>query len=88
MNRRELITLLSGTAAWPLSAFAQEAGRKYRIVFLSPLPRNAPNSVALFDELQQFGFVEGQNLTIDHRAVRYGPEADACGQSAQLRPPA
>ncbi len=30
MNRRKFITLLSGTAAWPLSALAQEAGRKYR----------------------------------------------------------
>jgi putative ABC transport system substrate-binding protein len=69
VRRRDFIKVVGGsTVVWPLSALAQEAGRKYRIAFLSPTARNAPNLVALFDELQQFGFVEGQNLTIDHRA--------------------
>jgi putative ABC transport system substrate-binding protein len=68
MRRREFITLLGGAAAgWPLAVRAQEAGRKYRIAYLSPNPRNVPTFVALFDELRQFGFIEGQNLTIDHR---------------------
>jgi putative tryptophan/tyrosine transport system substrate-binding protein len=80
MRRREFITLLSGTAAWPLSALAQELGRKYRIAFLSPNPRNVPSSVALFDELQQFGFIEGQNLTIDHRA--YGQHIELLSKYA------
>ncbi len=80
MNRRKLITLISGAAAWPFSALAQEAGRKYRIIYLSPLPRNAPNSVALFDELQQFGFVQGQNLTVDHRA--YGQHIELLSKYA------
>jgi putative tryptophan/tyrosine transport system substrate-binding protein len=80
MRRREFITLLSGTAAWPLSALAQELGRKYRIAFLSPNPRNVPSSVALFDELQQFGFVEGQNLKIDHRA--YGQHIELLSKYA------
>ena len=30
-------------------------------------PRNSPTIVAMFDELRRFGFIEGQNLTIDWR---------------------
>ena len=83
MRRREFITILGGAAAsWPLAARAQEAGRKYRIAVLGPNPRNSASYSALFDELQQFGFIEGQNLTIDFRTYgqhiellsRYGEE--------------
>jgi putative ABC transport system substrate-binding protein len=68
MRRREFITLLGGATVWPLAARAQEAGRTYRIAALSPSPRGAPTSMALFDGLQRFGFIEGQNLTINWRA--------------------
>ena len=37
-------------------------GRIYRIGGLNNLPRTAPHILALFDELRQVGFVEGQNL--------------------------
>jgi putative ABC transport system substrate-binding protein len=67
MRRRKFITLLGGAAAWPLSARAQQAGRTYRVGGLSVGPRNAPPIVAMFDELRRFGFIEGQNLTIDWR---------------------
>lgn len=81
MRRREFIALLGGAATWPLVARAQEAGRKYRIAYLSPNPRDAPTFVALFDELRQFGFVEGQNLTIDHRA--YGQNIELLSKYAE-----
>ncbi len=69
MKRRKFIGLIAGAAAvWPLATAAQEAGRKYRIAYLSPNPRSAPTFVAFFDALQHYGFVEGQNLTIDFRA--------------------
>ena len=75
MRRREFILLLGGAAAaWPLAASAQQAGRTYRVGGLSDGPRNAPPIVAMFDELRRFGFIEGQNLTIDWRS--YGPRVD------------
>jgi putative tryptophan/tyrosine transport system substrate-binding protein len=66
MRRREFITLVGGaTLAWPLAAHAQEAGRTYRIGGMSPSPRSARYNAAILDELRRFGFIEGQNLTID-----------------------
>ena len=66
MRRRDFITLVGGAAAaLPFSLRAQEAGRTYRVGGISPSPRTAPYIAAIFDELRRFGFVEGQNLTID-----------------------
>jgi putative tryptophan/tyrosine transport system substrate-binding protein len=67
MRRRKFITLLGGAAAWPLAALAQQAGRTYRVGGLSSGPRNSLAIVAMFDELRRFGFIDGQNLTIDWR---------------------
>ena len=65
MKRRTFITLLGGaTAAWPLAARAQEAGRTYRLGFLLPTAWQAPQVEAFFDELQLNGFVEGKNLVV------------------------
>jgi putative tryptophan/tyrosine transport system substrate-binding protein len=75
MKRREFIVLLgSAAASWPLAAQAQEAGRAYRVGGVSIGPRTAPYWLAMFDELRRLGFIEGQNLTIDWRAV--GPNID------------
>jgi putative ABC transport system substrate-binding protein len=65
MTRRRFITLLGGaSAAWPLAARAQEAGRTYRLGFLLPSPRQIPPVDALFDELRLNGFIEGKNLVV------------------------
>ena len=75
MKRRDFITLLGGAvAAWPLELRAQEPGRTYRLGGLTPSPSDAPHYAALFDELRQFGFIEGQNLTIDWRG--YGARTE------------
>jgi ABC-type uncharacterized transport system substrate-binding protein len=74
LKRREFITLVGGAAAWPLAARAQESGRTYRLGGLTPSPRDAPHYAALFGELRQLGFIEGQNLTIDWRGYGLGTE--------------
>jgi putative tryptophan/tyrosine transport system substrate-binding protein len=81
MRRREFIRLLGGAAvAWPFAVGAQEPGRTYRFGLLLPFPRDAPNSLRRIDELRHRGFIEGQNLTIDHRD--FGLHADLISQYA------
>jgi putative tryptophan/tyrosine transport system substrate-binding protein len=71
VRRRDFITLVGGAAvAWPFAALAQQAGRTYRVGGLSSSARNGPPIVAMFDELRRFGFIEGQNLTIEWRSYR------------------
>ena len=68
MRRREFVALMGASVTWPFAALAQEPGRTYRVGGLSSGPRNSPPFVAMFDELRRFGFIEGQNLTIDWRS--------------------
>jgi len=81
IKRREFITLLGGAAAaWPLVARAQQPGQTYRLGGLFPSPREAPQNVAMFEELARSGFIEGQNLTIDWRT--YGQRIELVSQFA------
>ena len=75
LRRRKIIALLGGAMlAWPLAVRGQERGRTYRIGALSPVPRDAPPLIALYDELSWLGFVEGQNLQIDGQGYGLRPE--------------
>ncbi len=71
MNRRDLITLLGGAAAWPVAASAQQAERMRRIGVLWAFGENDPEAKALLSALTQglseFGWIDGHNLRIDVR---------------------
>jgi len=71
MRRREFITLIGGAAAWPFMARAQQT---YRLGVLSGRGRQEPNFVAFFDELQQFGIIEGKNLIVDPSGFGVGQD--------------
>jgi len=70
-KRREFITLLGGTAAWPLAARAQQAGKVHRIGVLETISTtlNVANFYALREGLRQLGYAEGQNLVIEYRSA-------------------
>jgi putative tryptophan/tyrosine transport system substrate-binding protein len=68
MRRREFITLLGSTAAaWPLTARAQPSVPV--IGFLSSLASSDFNLVApaFLEGLNEMGFVDGRNITIEYR---------------------
>src|SRR5262249_44798621 len=75
MNRRALIALAGGAAAWPLVARAQQPG----MPVIGLLDIRSPDSMA--DRLRGFrqglndsGYVEGDNVTILYRWAENRPE--------------
>jgi ABC-type uncharacterized transport system substrate-binding protein len=64
MKRREFVALAVAGVAWPVTARAQQV---YRLGILSGRSRQEPNFLAFFDELRQFGIIEGQHLAVDLR---------------------
>jgi putative ABC transport system substrate-binding protein len=68
MRRRDFIKVIAGSAAtWPLRARAQQVDRVWRVTVIgavSPLPAYLS---AFSEALQQRGWTEGKNLSIDVR---------------------
>jgi ABC-type uncharacterized transport system substrate-binding protein len=66
MRRRDIIVGLA-SALLASGTRAQQAGRVYWVGPLSPLHRDDPPYVALFNELRRRGFIEERNLKVDPR---------------------
>jgi putative ABC transport system substrate-binding protein len=68
MNRRDLITLLGGAAAWPVAARSQQAG--VPVVGLLSSVALAPYLLAAVRKgLGEGGYVEGRNVTIEYHTA-------------------
>jgi putative ABC transport system substrate-binding protein len=82
IQRRELIALIAGTAAWPLAAGAQQPIRSVGVL----VPTRDTDSEyqrrlqTLTDALQQYGWTDGRNISIDIRWA--GPGAEEIQQVA------
>jgi ABC-type uncharacterized transport system substrate-binding protein len=87
MNRRELITLLGGAAAWPLAVHAQQRKPMRRVGVLMPFAANDPQvqtrNAAFLQGLQQLGWTVGDNIQIDYRWSG-GNEDDTRKYAAEL----
>ena len=88
MKRREFISLLGGGSLLaPFAASAQQADRTYHLAFVSANPREAPQHVALLDELRRYGFIEGRNLIVDQRGFSTDYDKFSEIATALVKPP-
>jgi putative ABC transport system substrate-binding protein len=68
IRRRDFMTLLGGTAAWPLAALAQNSSKIVRIGMLTTANPRSTSFIQGFEQrLRDLGYIEGQNMVIDFR---------------------
>jgi len=68
MKRRQFMGFLGGAvAAWPTAVRALEPNRIYRVGYLSGSAAGGPFFGAFEDGMRDLGYIEGQNLIVEHR---------------------
>jgi putative ABC transport system substrate-binding protein len=71
MRRRKFLGVLSGAAAWPLAARAQQSGGMKRVAVLMNATSGDPEwkarIAALIKGLAQSGWIDGRNVHLDYR---------------------
>jgi putative ABC transport system substrate-binding protein len=90
MNRRDLMTLIGGAAAWPVAARAQQPALPVVGVLSSASPDLVADRLRAFRQgLSETGYVEGRNVVLEIRwADRYdrlpGLAAELVGRKVSL----
>lgn len=88
MKRRDFIVAAIGGSATmlPFATHSQQPSKNARVGYLGSPPTTpmvTAGFAAFSSRMRQLGWIEGQNLTIEHRYV-YAPGADLATQAAEL----
>jgi putative ABC transport system substrate-binding protein len=83
MKRREFITLLGGTAAWPLAARAQQGAKMPRIGIVD----DAPMWHTFRQALRELGYIEGETVNYEYRYSEGAPDRLATVVGELIRRP-
>jgi ABC-type uncharacterized transport system substrate-binding protein len=83
MKRREFITLLGGTAAWPLAARAQQGAKMPRIGIVD----DAPMWHTFRQALRELGYIEGETVNYEYRYSEGAPDRLATVVGERIRRP-
>jgi putative ABC transport system substrate-binding protein len=83
MKRREFITLLGGTAAWPIATHAQQSTPRTVTIGILATVGIADASPSFVEALDKLGYRLGRNLTILFRSARDN-NAELPGLAAEL----
>ena len=67
LNRRDFITLISGAAAWPIAARAQQPAKLPLVGVLVSASSPHPFADAFWRGLHALGYSEGQNIKVEFR---------------------
>ena len=67
MRRRDFMTLIGGATAWPLTARAQQVAPPAVGFLHSGLEIHAPHVIGFGQGLNEAGFVEGRNVSVQYR---------------------
>jgi putative ABC transport system substrate-binding protein len=67
MIRRQFITLLSGAAAWPLAARAQQPSKTIGLLGANSASQQSQWTIAFVQRLREHGWIEGRNIAIEAR---------------------
>ena len=84
LRRRDFITLLGGTAAWPLAARAQQGTSPIRRIGIID---DGPMWDHFRQGLRELGYIEGQTVVIDYRSAEGKPDRLAAVASELARLP-
>ena len=78
MRRREFIALLSGAAAWPMSARAQKSSNRIPVVGVLWHAGSAEEEDPYFSVVRKAfsdrGYIEGKNIVLEHRFPAETPD--------------
>ena len=89
MKRREFIALLGGAAAWPVTARAQQPGKRSIVGFLgdSTPVGESERAAAFARRLHDLGWIEGRTIAIEYRWADGRSErlAEIAAEFAQLK---